>query len=105
MRVYYLSVQQGAAPSLFAATVTLSSSSSSSSSSLLPYVSPYRVYFNCLAFEMMGPFGGADWATPSQPPRAEERAQELYKFSEDLINKLVKDESDEKFANQKFQLM
>lgn len=106
MRIYFLSVQQGAAPSLFAATAPLLPPSSAlcTHSPLLPYVVPYRVYGNILAFEMMGPFGGAGWALPSEPPQAEEKAHELYNFSEQLINSLVESEQDPQFVEQKFRL-
>ena len=101
MRAYFLNVQQGACPSLFAATTSLPHSVTSPSTpvtsspvSLLPYVTPYRVYCNILAFEMMGPFGGAQWATPSLPTDALEKARNLYQFSNNLINTLVEREDD-----------
>ena len=53
---------------------------------------------------MMGPFGGAGWALPSEPPQAEEKAHELYNFSEQLINSLVESEQDPQFVEQKFRL-
>lgn len=89
MRLVYLDVEQGAATSLFAATVP--STDCHVSTSLIPYVAPYRVYFGMLAFEMLGPFGGPKWATPSQPPNAENNAQSLWTFSKDLVNSLVKE--------------
>ena len=99
MRLLYLNVEEGAAPSLFAATVPFPQSRS-----LLPYVCPYRVHGNILAFEMLGPFGGATWATPTLPNKASEKAKELYLFSESLINSLVSSESEDKYVDKKFRL-
>jgi NAD(P)-dependent dehydrogenase (short-subunit alcohol dehydrogenase family) len=88
MRCFFLDTTQGAAPSLFAATISDdelmaspsqgtyrrcssddASSSVSSGVHLLPYVTPYMVWGGLLAGEMIAPFAGPHWCTPSIPTR------------------------------------
>jgi len=107
MRAYFLTVEQGAATSLFGATAKIYVDEPILPSPLLPYVVPYRVHFGWLAFEALGPFGGAIFATPSLPPDSVEKALELWRFSRDVINQIIsscEESSDKKLIIQTLSL-
>ncbi len=72
---------------------------------LIPYVVPYR---SCLltreadnsvglvkgwgwilAFECLGPFAGAQWSRSTLPDAVNEKAVDLWEFSEQLIEKII----------------
>jgi len=107
MRAYFLTVEQGAATSLFGATAKVNVDEPILPLPLLPYVVPYRVHFGWLAFEALGPFGGAIFGTPTLPPDSVEKALELWRFSRDVINQIIsscEESNDKKFIIQALSL-
>lgn len=132
MRVLYLTTEQGASSSIFAASVPYNELFASSDVSnadgevaepslkhrasqawgkfcghvMLPYVTPYRCSFYgshagqrvpaglvngsfCLAFECLGAFWGPSWSRASLPPHGDKIAEELWEFSENLLEQKI----------------
>ena len=122
MRLFYLTVEQGAAPALYGATVTdkeLALHNTSPSCCRIgrkgagghdgerttygqdrhsghgggrmtwhpyvPYIVPYHTTPPLLAWEMIGPFAGPQWAAPSLPTDPVGVAERLWMFSESVV--------------------
>ena len=100
MRILYLSVDLGSMTSVFAAIVSdneiaqqrIKQSEGSRQPEAeyhLPYVIPYTVWGRSVAMEMMGPYTGPVWGRTSLPERALQVSEELWKYSEELCEKIL----------------
>mmetsp|Transcript_14426 Transcript_14426/g.21674 ORF Transcript_14426/g.21674 Transcript_14426/m.21674 type:complete len:391 (+) Transcript_14426:43-1215(+) len=102
MRALYLTVDQGSATSVFAATSTIPTfpqkhhrerkAENFCGHPLVPYVVPYKMYRDWLCFEMIGPFAQPQWAKVSLPSSSDTLAVELWEFSTGLINRIMASE-------------
>jgi NAD(P)-dependent dehydrogenase (short-subunit alcohol dehydrogenase family) len=103
MDIFYLTTEQGCDTSLTACTIPLENILNHSSQSspqprnlqsdvlltthpLLPYLVPYRMHWECLAFEMINAFSGSNWGYVSLPESSELVSSDLWNFSCDIIN-------------------
>lgn len=102
MSVFYLTTEQGCDTSLTACTTPLERIQNHSSQfshqqnlhsdlllthhPLIPYLVPYRMYWRCLAFEMINSFSGSRWGYVSLPANSDLVSSDLWNFSCEIIN-------------------